>query len=70
MVSRLAAELATAEGLPAGNDRSAAADRLVATAAELDAEALAALTAGQTGNPTRVRALLAASLRDLAETLR
>ncbi|MEX1257166.1 MAG: hypothetical protein WEG36_06065 [Gemmatimonadota bacterium] len=70
MVARLATALAAAEGLPAGNDRRAAADRLVATAAELDAEALAALTAGQTGNPTRVRALLAASLRDLAETLR
>jgi hypothetical protein len=68
--ARLSGELALAERLPSGGDRRAAADRLVATAAQLEGETLAALTAGQTRNATRVRALLAASLRDLAGTLR
>jgi len=69
MVSRLTAELDRAEQLPAGNDRRAAAQQLASTAAELDREALSGLAAGRMDNPTRVRALLAGSLRELAATL-
>ena len=67
---RLNTELAEAERLPAGNARRDAADRLLQSAAELDAEALVLLQVGRTGHPTRVRALLASSLRELADTLR
>jgi hypothetical protein len=69
LIQRLRAELGDAERLT-GNQRSAAADRMVASAAELDRQALAELTAGRTGDATRVRAVLASSLRDLAATLR
>jgi hypothetical protein len=47
-----------------------AADALVRTASELDAEALQALSLGRGDNATRVKALLAKSLRELAEALR
>jgi hypothetical protein len=69
LIQRLRSELGDAERLT-GNQRRAAADRMVASATELDRQALALLTAGRTGDATRVRAVLAASLRDLAATLR
>jgi hypothetical protein len=69
-VTRVRNELTEAERLPAGRQRNGAADRLIATATELETQALTALTRGQTGNATRVRALLASSLRELAGTLR
>jgi hypothetical protein len=68
-IARIRGELDQAER-SSGSARAAAADRLVTTAAGLDAEVLKSVTAGQAGNATRVRALLAASLRHLADTLR
>jgi hypothetical protein len=65
--TRLSAEI-TAFDQARGSARNQAGERLIATAAQFDAEALAALTAGRTDNATRVRALLAASLRELAAT--
>jgi len=67
---RIASELATAERLQPGNDRRASLDRLDAMAAELDRAALTALTAGQTGEFPRKRALLASSIRELTASLR
>jgi hypothetical protein len=66
-LDRIRGELAAAERLPAGAERRAAADGLVALAGEIDPGASAG--AG-VDNATRVRGLLAASLRELAATLR
>jgi hypothetical protein len=68
-IAQLRGELDGAERAT-GAARRAAADRLVESARQLDAEALADVAAGRGGNPARVRALLAGSLRDLAATLR
>jgi hypothetical protein len=70
LVTRLDDELTRAEQLPAGSGRAGVADELVASAAELEMDAIVLLASGRAGNPARTKALLATSLRDLAETLR
>jgi hypothetical protein len=67
-ITRLRGELDRAEQAT-GNARRSAAAPLVTSATQLDSQALQAMTEGRTGNSTRIRALLAASLRELAATL-
>jgi hypothetical protein len=69
MARRIEGELARAEGAGAGQ-RSAALDQLAVTAAELEAEALAAAARGSRSEEARRKALLAGELRSLSQVMR
>jgi len=69
LARRIEAELARAEGASAG-ERGAALNQLAVTAAELEAQVMAAATRNTRSDEVRRKALLAGEMRDLSQAMR